>query len=727
MARDSLHTRRILIGGACLFLQCLLAGIASGWTTVGTGIEYQEFYLPDPNILFVTRMDRHNPECYIDTGTAKNRIDGALEVISSQFSRNDDAMSYWGQDWGHRNDVVVAINGDYWNTTTYIPLSGQIQTGWAIKNVASASYFGWTHFRDALAGTGALYNIRVRYSTGATQTISDINVDRPADKLIAYTNHYNANTQTDNTGVEVLVEMTRPMGVVPSTDSAVGYVRQIRVNQGSTTIPFDHVVLSATGTAATTLQNNVSVGSRISIDMSFFNYSGNWSRVYGSMGGLFLLSTAEASSAAADPMGGIIAPRTATAINSDYVYFIVNDGRSSISIGMDFNQLADFCRYTLGATLAISHDGGGSSCMVVNGTVVNDPSDGHERAVPASILMCVRKPKLQSTAFNSGDTVKTTTSTTIYSGPGSNYVTLGSISANNSGTIVDHSLRGIYAKGYYHWKVDFGSTSGWIRETNLSRTASSNLPVFTQHPTDVTTCPTSGMGTFSVAATGTGTLQYQWQHHGVNVTDGGHFSGTNTTSVTITDVSDEDAGAYRCVVTDDNGSTTSYSAALLLKAHTVIKKHPSPSVAYPLGEVTTASFTVTATGESPVTYQWQKGTVDLSNDGHYLGTNTATLGIVNVDSQDRGEYRCRVTGLCETAYSNPATLTVISSDLDGDGDGDLNDFGLFQNCLGISDPALNAPDCVNADLTGNDTIDSADRTAIKSCLSGPEIPLSPGC
>ncbi len=725
---ETISSRRVPVVAGGLLVHAWLAATALAWAPVAPGIEYQEFYLPDPNVVYVARMDRHNTQCYIDSGIANNRINGTAQTPPSQAALFDDAVNYWGQDWGHRNDVIVTINGDYWDTSDYLPLSGQTMTGWGIKNVGSAAYFGWTQARLPGAGVGALSNMRVRYAGGASQTIDDINVPRTADQLILYTNHYAAVTPANTTGLEVLVEMTRPVGSVRSGDAVVGYVRAIRPNQGSTKIPFDHVVLSAAGTAATTLQNNVAPGDRISISMAFYTYGQDWSNLYAAVGGLFLLSSVESSGAQAVPMGGLVAPRTASAYNDDYVYFVVVDGRSATSIGMDFSELAYFCRTTLGAKFAISHDGGGSSCMVVNGVVKNDPSDGHPRSVPNTLMMCINQPKVQSTSFKSGDTVKATGTTTLYSGPGSNFLSFGSVASNTTGTLLDHSLRGVYAKGYPYWNVDFSGTTGWVRESNLTRTAASNLPVITAHPADVTACPTTGEAVFFVSANGTGVLRYQWQHHGVDLAEGGHFSGVNTPVLTITHIADEDAGSYRCVITDDNGSITSYSAALVLKAHTVIKKHPAPAEAYPLGSPNSATFSVVAVGEGTVTYQWQKGTTDLTDDGHYAGSTTSTLTLNNVDSRDRGDYRCRVSALCETVYSNSATLSVISADLDGDGDGDMDDFAQFQNCLGVSEPKINAPDCVKADMNGDGLIKAiSDREPFRDCMTGPDIPLRPGC
>jgi len=77
--------------------------------------------------------------------------------------------------------------------------------------------------------------------------------------------------------------------------------------------------------------------------------------------------------------------------------------------------------------------------------------------------------------------------------------------------------------------------------------------------------------TFTVAATGTGTLTYQWQEDDgggfSNVTNGGAYSGATTATLTIDPTTlGLDGYLYRCNVTDDNGTTASDSAELTVTA-----------------------------------------------------------------------------------------------------------------------------------------------------------------
>ena len=78
------------------------------------------------------------------------------------------------------------------------------------------------------------------------------------------------------------------------------------------------------------------------------------------------------------------------------------------------------------------------------------------------------------------------------------------------------------------------------------------------------------------------------------------------------------------------------------------------------------SFSITATGTSPLSYQWELSTnggatySPLSNGGVYSGVTTATLTLTGVTlSLNNNRYRCVVTGQCApTASSTGAILTV---------------------------------------------------------------------
>ncbi|MDR2384788.1 MAG: Ig-like domain-containing protein [Tannerella sp.] len=82
-------------------------------------------------------------------------------------------------------------------------------------------------------------------------------------------------------------------------------------------------------------------------------------------------------------------PRTAAGYSQDgkKVFLLVVDGRQeNYSVGAVTNHLAAILK-AFGAYSAVNLDGGGSSCMVVDGEIKNRPSDGSERAVANGIIV----------------------------------------------------------------------------------------------------------------------------------------------------------------------------------------------------------------------------------------------------------------------------------------------------------------------------------------------------
>jgi uncharacterized repeat protein (TIGR03803 family) len=162
---------------------------------------------------------------------------------------------------------------------------------------------------------------------------------------------------------------------------------------------------------------------------------------------------------------------------------------------------------------------------------------------------------------------------------------------------------------------------------------------------------------FSVATFGGAPVSYQWQQFGVNLTNGGGISGANTANLTISNASDSDSAFYSVVVSNAVSSVTSDEALL-----EVIYSPPSITT-QPASQMVeagmTASFTVAAAGDQPISYQWQENGINLTDGGFISGSSTISLTISNVELTNAGTYSVIVSDPIHAVPSANATLTVV--------------------------------------------------------------------
>jgi hypothetical protein len=151
--------------------------------------------------------------------------------------------------------------------------------------------------------------------------------------------------------------------------------------------------------------------------------------------------------------------------------------------------------------------------------------------------------------------------------------------------------------------------------------------------------------TFNVTASGTTPFSYQWRFNGANIS-----SATNS-SYTRAAAQSGDAGGYSVVVTNAAGSITSSVATLTVNVPPGIASPPQ-SQTVPVGS--NATFSVTASGTAPLSYQW------LFNSGNISGANSSSYTRLAVQTNDEGGYSVVVTNVAGSITSSVATLTVTN-------------------------------------------------------------------
>ncbi len=171
-------------------------------------------------------------------------------------------------------------------------------------------------------------------------------------------------------------------------------------------------------------------------------------------------------------------------------------------------------------------------------------------------------------------------------------------------------------------------------------------------PPAVTSQPyksTATVGTsasFTVGASGTGQLSFQWLVNGATI------AGATAQTLTLPSVQVTDAGTYSVVVSNSAGSVTSLGAVLTVSATPfapIFQYQPSP-VSISAGG--TATLLVGVVGSPPVTFQWSKGGVAIP------GATSANLTFTNVALTDAGVYSVVITDPAGTVTSSNTTLAV---------------------------------------------------------------------
>jgi hypothetical protein len=222
------------------------------------------------------------------------------------------------------------------------------------------------------------------------------------------------------------------------------------------------------------------------------------------------------------------------------------------------------------------------------------------------------------------------------------------------------SISGATASSYTTPATVSGDNGATFRviATNAAGSATSNSATLTVNAAPVapsiTTQPanqtvTVGQtATFTVVATGTAPLTYQWQKNNANIS--GATSASYTTPATA---SGDNNSSFRVIVTNSVTSVTSNSATLTVNAASV-----GPSITTQPANQTvtvgqTATFSVVATGTAPLTYQWQKNNANISGATSASYTTPATV------SGDNGStFLVIVTNPVTSINSKAATLTV---------------------------------------------------------------------
>jgi hypothetical protein len=184
-------------------------------------------------------------------------------------------------------------------------------------------------------------------------------------------------------------------------------------------------------------------------------------------------------------------------------------------------------------------------------------------------------------------------------------------------------------------------------ESEIATLTIDTMPSIQVQPLCWEGCPCTG-ATFSVKASGTEPLSYQWKKDGVEI------PAANQNSYTVHNASMSDEGCYSVVAYNKCGFIESNAATLAISKTPCIITHPISQTCCECNPKSII-FSVAATGPKPMFYQWKK-------DGRILpGACSNKLMISDATSSDAGNYTAVVSNLYGSIESKAATLNVNRS------------------------------------------------------------------
>lgn len=352
---------------------------------VAPGVWHAQWNLPTPQVNHVLEFDLADPNYTIEMGFAHGRRNYPSKEGTSQIAARYHSAQH---------QVVAAVNCAFFEAGLGIHgflgthsnlIQPRTDTGWVQQTYGlQESGEGWAA-SDIAAPTSA-----ARFADNAEMAIGVLDLPCTSNTLALYTPDWGPSTASTSQGVEVIVEGVnyplRPNKWAEGVITAVCTGSQSVNNP----IPINGFVLAACPGAEAELLAHAQVGDPLRVRFQFQQ---------GHLNNAQTLCTGNAwmvkDGLPYHGGGPERHPRTVLAWSGTRHWLITFDGRQpGYSVGVSVAEMQDFLINALHVDNAINLDGGGSTTMVIDGTVVNCPSDGAttpctgtERAVPNALLL----------------------------------------------------------------------------------------------------------------------------------------------------------------------------------------------------------------------------------------------------------------------------------------------------------------------------------------------------
>jgi hypothetical protein len=358
------------------------------------GVEYRHvFDARGPWHIDVVRIDLRRADVALEHVRANDQLRGRERPSAMVRRRTTDGAV-----------AFAAVNADFFDLKTGENENNQVINGewWKGLKVTESPFdtYDNVHVQFAMDASGHPHIDRFVldakvWARGAMTPIITVNANPSGapEGTALYTARFGSATPHDTTRVTAEAAMLR----AGQRGDTLLYVRRgAVVNSSGSTIPADGAVLAAYGARtkevqamadADTLRVLLTTLPRLTDGGPPALLIGGWPRIL--RDGNNVAGDAATVEGTISRNAEVRHPRSAVGISRDgrTLWLYTVDGRSTRSAGMTLVELADAMR-ALGAWQAMNFDGGGSTAMVIDGTLVNMPSDATgEREVGNALLL----------------------------------------------------------------------------------------------------------------------------------------------------------------------------------------------------------------------------------------------------------------------------------------------------------------------------------------------------
>ncbi|MDB4912823.1 MAG: hypothetical protein JWM95_467 [Gemmatimonadetes bacterium] len=361
------------------------------------GVSFRKFTdATGPWTMYLVRVDLRRSDLEIRPARAHGALKGR-ETVSAMARRATNAT----------DQVVAAVNGDFFELKLGENENNQVIDGewWKGVKVTDSPYDTYDNTHTQLAfdtdhhPTMDRYLIDARaWSHGTMTPIMTVNFNQVGNPegTVLYTSRFGATTPRDTARITA----EAALAFAGRRGDTVLYVRVGAVSTMSgSVIPSGGAVLSAYGAGSRNKEVlAMPAGDTVKVLLATIPRTaraptmiiGGWPRIL--RDGIDVAADAPTIEGTISRNAEARHPRTAVGFSRDSstLFLFAVDGRSENSGGMTLTELAAMMR-KVGAWQAMNFDGGGSTTMVIDGVVVNKPTDATGEREVGNALLVVRK------------------------------------------------------------------------------------------------------------------------------------------------------------------------------------------------------------------------------------------------------------------------------------------------------------------------------------------------